>query len=255
MRRFENKVVLITGAGAGIGRRFASRFAAEGAAVVVTDLDPGAAGRVVDELLADGATAIGLEMDVADAAAVARAVSEAADRFEGIDVLVNNAGVHLEHAQLPFTLEALPAWRHVLEVNVLGVLACSAASRPVMAGRAGAAIVNLSSMAAWLGAGAYGVSKIAVNSLTVSLAEAFAADGIRVNGIAPGLVDSESAVVWANDPARAGVGEAIVAQQMIKRPGRMADLVDAGLFLGSAEASFITGQTLLVDGGYVRRPL
>jgi 3-oxoacyl-[acyl-carrier protein] reductase len=255
VRRFEDKVVLITGGGAGIGRRFASRFAAEGAAVVVTDLDPAAAGRVADELLAEGASAIGLAMDVADAGAVSRAVAEAADRFGGIDVLVNNAGIHLEHAQLPFTLEALPAWRHVLEVNVLGVLACSAACRPVMAGRAGAAIVNLSSMAAWLGAGAYGASKIGVNSLTVSLAEAFAADGIRVNGIAPGLVDSESALVWADDPARAGVREAIVAQQMIKRPGRMADLVDAGLFLSSPEASFITGQTLLVDGGFVRRPL
>ncbi|MCU1616270.1 MAG: putative short chain dehydrogenase/reductase [Frankiales bacterium] len=255
MRRFENKVVLITGSGAGIGRRFALRFADEGAAVVVTDVDAEPADRVVEVVRAHGATAIGLAMDVADASAVESAVAAAVDRFGGIDVLVNNAGIHLEHAQLPFSLEALPAWRHVLEVNVLGVLACSAACRPAMAGREGAAVVNMSSMAAWLGAGAYGVSKIGVNSLTVSLAEAFAADGIRVNGIAPGLVDSESAVVWANDPARTGVQDAIVAQQMIKRPGRMADLVDAGLFLCSPEASFITGQTLLVDGGYVRRPL
>jgi NAD(P)-dependent dehydrogenase (short-subunit alcohol dehydrogenase family) len=255
VHRFEDKVVLITGGGAGIGRRFAHRFAGAGAAVVVTDLDPAAAGRVAEELGVHGGATLGLAMDVGHADAVQDAVRTAVDRFGGIDVLVNNAGIHLEHAQLPFTLEALPAWRHVLEVNVLGVLACAAACRPAMAGREGAAVVNMSSMAAWMGAGAYGVSKVGVNSLTVSLAEAFAPDGIRVNGIAPGLVDSESAVVWMNDPARAGIQDALVAGQMIKRPGRMDDLVDAGMYLCSAEASFVTGQTLLVDGGYVRRPL
>lgn len=255
MHRFADKIVLITGGGAGIGRRFAHRFAGEGAAVVVTDLDQAAAARVVTELEAQGATAIGLAMDVSESSAVQAAVTRTVERFGGVDVLVNNAGIHLQHAQLPFTLDALPEWRRVLEVNVLGLLACSAVCRPAMAGRDGAAIVNMSSMAAWMGAGAYGVSKVGVNSLTVSLAEAFAPDGIRVNGIAPGLVDSESAVAWMNDPERAGVQDAIVSQQMLKRPGRMEDLVDAGLFLSSPEASFITGQTLLVDGGFLRRPL
>jgi NAD(P)-dependent dehydrogenase (short-subunit alcohol dehydrogenase family) len=252
--RYQDRVVLITGCGAGIGRRFAHRFADEGATVIVSDVDPAAADRVVGELEARGGSALAVTMDVSDEKAVQGAVDTAVDRFGGLDVLVNNAGIHLEHAQLPFTLEALPQWRRVLEVNVLGVLACSAACRPAMAQRDGAAIVNLSSMAAYMGAGAYGVSKLGVNSLTVSLAEAFAADGIRVNGIAPGLVDSESAVAWMSDPSRLGIQDALVAQQMLKRPGRMEDLVDAGLFLCSAEAGFITGQTLLVDGGFIRKP-
>ena len=218
MARYPGKVVLITGCGAGIGRTYAHRFAAEGASVVVTDRDPAAAEKVAGELDALSAAAIAVPMDVTVPAEVEGAVAAATDRFGGIDVLVNNAGIHLQHAQLPFTLEALPRWREVLDVNVLGVLTCSAAARPAMAGR-DAAILNHSSMAAYMGGGAYGVSKLALNALTVSLAEAFATDGIRVNGIAPGLVDSESAVEWMNDPERHGIQEALVSGQMLKRPG------------------------------------
>jgi 3-oxoacyl-[acyl-carrier protein] reductase len=88
----------------------------------------------------------------------------------------------------------------------------------------------------------------------VGLAEAFAADGIRVNGIAPGLVDSEAAVEWMNDPVRAGIQQTLVEGQMIKRPGRMSDLADVALWLCSPEASFVTGQTILVDGGFTKKP-
>jgi NAD(P)-dependent dehydrogenase (short-subunit alcohol dehydrogenase family) len=108
-------------------------------------------------------------------------------------------------------------------------------------------------MAAYLGGGAYSVSKLALNALTVGLAEAFAEDGIRVNGIAPGLVDSEAAVEWMNDPSRQGIQDTLVAGQMIKRPGTMADLADVALWLCSPEAGFVTGQTILVDGGYTRK--
>ena len=254
MSRWQDKVVLITGGGAGIGRHYAHRWAAEGAGVVIADLDPAAHARVVAELQGLGASAIGVTMDVADGAAAEAAVEQVVERFGGIDVLINNAGIHLHHAQLPFTVEAVPKWRQVLDVNVLGVLICSAAARPAMAGREGAAIVNHSSMAAYLGGGAYSVSKLALNSLTVGLAEAFAGDGIRVNGIAPGLVDSEAAVEWMNDPSRAGIQQSLIAGQMIKRPGRMTDLADAALWLCSPEASFVTGQTILVDGGFTKKP-
>jgi NAD(P)-dependent dehydrogenase (short-subunit alcohol dehydrogenase family) len=184
---------------------------------------------------------------------VERAVAE----LGGVDVLVNNAGIHLDHAQLPFTLDAVPQWRAVLDVNVIGALICAAACRPAMAARGGGAVVNMSSMAAYGGTGAYGVSKLALNSLTVSLAADFAADGIRVNGIAPGLVDSEAAVEWWNDPARAGmegIDQMLIGQQMIKRQGTMHDLADMCLFLCSDAASFVTGQTILVDGGFTKKP-
>jgi NAD(P)-dependent dehydrogenase (short-subunit alcohol dehydrogenase family) len=142
-------------------------------------------------------------------------------------------------------------------VNVVGALVCAAACRPAMAARGGGAIVNMSSMAAYGGTGAYGVSKLALNSLTVSLAAELAADGIRVNGIAPGLVDSEAAVAWWSDPARAGmegIDQLLIGQQMIKRQGTMQDLANLCLFLCSDEASFVTAQTILVDGGWTKKP-
>jgi NAD(P)-dependent dehydrogenase (short-subunit alcohol dehydrogenase family) len=255
--RFRSKVVVITGGGAGIGRTFAHRFAEEGAAVVIADRDPGAAQRVVEEVRTKGGAGLAYEMDVTDAAAAeARAAAATAD-LGGIDVLINNAGIHLDHAQLPFTLEAADDWRRVLDVNVVGALICAAACRPPMAARGGGAIVNMSSMAAYGGGGAYSVSKLALNSLTVGLAGAFADDGIRVNGIAPGLVDSEAAVEWWSDPARAGregMDQMLIAGQMIKRQGRMDDLANMCLFLCSDDASFVTAQTILVDGGYTKKP-
>ncbi len=257
MSRFAGKVVVITGGGAGIGRTYAHRFAAEGAAIVVADRDEGVAKRVVDEVSELGLGGLVQVMDVTDPDAAAAMAERAVAELGGIDVLVNNAGVHLDHAQLPFTLDAVPKWRNVLDVNVIGALICAAACRPAMAARGGGAIVNMSSMAAYGGTGAYGVSKLALNSLTVSMANEFAADGIRVNGIAPGLVDSEAAVEWWSDPQRAGmegIDKMLIGQQMIKRQGTMHDLADMCLFLCSDAASFVTAQTILVDGGWTKKP-
>jgi NAD(P)-dependent dehydrogenase (short-subunit alcohol dehydrogenase family) len=257
MSTFADKVVVVTGGGAGIGRIYAHRFAAEGAAIVIADLDDVAAEKVVGELAADGRRGIAHVMDVTDVDAAAAMVERATSELGGVDLLVNNAGIHLDHAQLPFTLEAVPKWRAVLDVNVIGALICAAACRPAMAARGGGAIVNMSSMAAYGGSGAYGVSKLALNSLTVSLAAELAADGIRVNGIAPGLVDSEAAIEWWNDASRAGmegIDQMLIGQQMIKRQGTMHDLADMCLFLCSDAASFVTGQTILVDGGFTKKP-
>ena len=123
-----------------------------------------------------------------------------------------------------------------------------------MAAHGGGAIINMSSMAAYSGSGAYGVSKLALNSLTVSLAADFASDGIRVNGIAPGLVNSEAAVEWWSSESHAGIQEGLIAGQLIKRQGLMDDLADMALFLCSEEASFVTAQTILVDGGFTKKP-
>jgi NAD(P)-dependent dehydrogenase (short-subunit alcohol dehydrogenase family) len=249
-KRFEDKVVVITGGGAGIGRTYASRFAAEGANLVIADLDSDAADGVVKELTADGAGALAVTMDVADEEAAARMVEVAIATFGGIDILINNAGIHLHHARAPYTREGLAEWRRILDVNVIGALSCSVACRSSMTSRGGGAIVNQSSMAAYLGGGAYGVSKLALNSLTVGLAGELAADGIRVNGIAPGLVDSEAAMVSMSEEAQ----QQVIAGQVIKRLGRMDDLANMVLYLCSEEASFVTGQTFVVDGGYTRKP-
>src|SRR5262245_23626728 len=139
MNRFEGKVVLITGGGAGIGRRYAHRFAGEGASIVIADLDLSAAERVVKELEAEALRGMAREMNVTDADAAEQTVAAAVDELGGVDILVNNAGIHLDHAQLPFTKDALPAWRQVLDVNVIGALTCAVACRPAMAARGGGA--------------------------------------------------------------------------------------------------------------------
>jgi 3-oxoacyl-[acyl-carrier protein] reductase len=117
MKRFAGKAVVITGGGAGIGRTFGHRFAAEGASIVVADIDPAAGERTVAELAAETHAAFSFPMDVRDAEAAARMADVAVGRFGGIDILVNNAGIHLDHAQLPFTLAAVPRWREVLDVT------------------------------------------------------------------------------------------------------------------------------------------
>ena len=253
--RFEGKTVVITGGGAGIGRHYAQRFAEEGANLVIADLESLAGDRVVKEIEALGGQGMQMSLDVTDEGAVTSMVAAATERFGGVDILINNAGIHLDHAQLPFTIDAVPKWRKVLDVNVIGALICAAACRPSMAKRGGGSIINHSSMAAYTGGGAYGVSKLALNSLTVGLATDFASDRIRVNGIAPGLVDSEAAIEWMNDPARAGIQQALIGSQLIKRPGTMEDLANMALFLCSEEASFVTAQTILVDGGFTKKPI
>ena len=251
--RFEGKVIVITGGGAGIGRTYAHRFAAEGASVVIADLDPSAGKRVVEELEAKGSKGLAVTANVTDEVAVAAMAAAAVERFGGIDILVNNAGIHHHHAQVPFAIEDLAQWRAVIDVNVIGALICALSCRASMAARGGGSIINHSSMAAYMGGNAYSVSKLALNALTVGLATEFAPDGIRVNGIAPGLVDSEASIEWMNDPVRKGIGEEFVGGQLIPRLGRMDDLANMAMFLCSEEANFITGQTMLVDGGYTKK--
>ena len=249
MRRFADKVVVITGGGAGIGRVYATRFAAEGASIVIADLDGDVGDRAVSELRADGVPALAVQMDVVDDEAAAAMVARAVDEFSGVDVLVNNAGIHVHHAKPPITREGLAQWRRVLDVNVIGALNCTIACRDSMRSRGGGVVLNQSSTAAWRTEAAYDVSKLALNSLTAVLAGHLGADNIRVVGIAPGLVDSQAAL---DSLGEAGIS-ALLDRQVIKRLGRMDDLADTALFLCSEEASFITGATVVVDGGFSKK--
>jgi len=251
--RFTDQTVVITGGGAGIGRDFAHRFAAESASVVIADLDPDAGQRVADELATESHDALSVQLDVRDPDGAAAMAAAAVERFGRIDILVNNAGIHLDHAQLPYTLDAIPQWHNVFDVNVIGALICVAACRDAITDTGGGSILNISTMAAYMPSGAYGASKLALNSLTLSLATELGPHDIRVNGIAPGLVDSQSTIDWWSSPGREGVQEGLIAAQTIKRQGRMHDLTEMALFLCSEQASFITGQTILVDGGLTKR--
>lgn len=241
---FAGKVVLVTGGGRGIGYAIAERLAGEGATIAVADIDPGVAADAAATL---GGGAIPLTFDVADERAVEIAVAGAAERLGGIDILINNAGRHLLEYAVPITALPRDKWRAMLDVNVVGIVNCSAACRTTMRERGGGVIVNMGSIAGIAANSAYGVSKLAVRGLTVGLAQEFAADGIRVCAVAPGLVDSPAAMAEMPEEQRDGFVRTL---QLVKRPGRMTDVAGVVRFLCSDEASFITGETIVVSGGY-----
>jgi NAD(P)-dependent dehydrogenase (short-subunit alcohol dehydrogenase family) len=220
-------------------------LSARGAHVVLADIDGAAAEAAAAELTAAGGSVTGVACDVADEAAVEAVVGEVAERHGGFDILVNNAGLHAAYNR-PFAELGLANVRRVLDVNVMGVVICSLAALPAMRGRAGASIVNISSSAAYANRSIYGVSKLAVRGLTVSFAREFAADGIRVNAIAPGLIFT--------DTVRAELSEAeakrVLGEQILQREGEERDIVEALLYLVSSKASFVTGETLRVTGGF-----
>jgi 3-oxoacyl-[acyl-carrier protein] reductase len=242
----EPRVAFITGGAVGFGRAFATALVADGAAVVLADVDLEAAQATAKELAASGGRALAVRCDVADEQAVDAAVAAAIDAFGGVDILINNAGKHLLKYNQPFTVLARAEVRALFDVNVIGVVNCSVACRESMAARGGGSIVNISSMAGHLASSPYGVSKLAVRGLTVAFATEFAPDRIRVNAISPGLMATENAMAELPDEL---VASMINERQLIHRQGTMDDIVDAMTFLCSSKSSFITGETLRVTGG------
>ncbi|MFI1927929.1 MULTISPECIES: SDR family NAD(P)-dependent oxidoreductase [unclassified Streptomyces] len=241
----EGKVALVTGGGRGFGKAFGEALSALGAHVVLADIDGAAAAEAAAELTARGGSATGVTCDVADEAEVGAVVNEVTERHGGLDILVNNAGLHAAYNR-PFTELGLTKVRRVLDVNVMGVIICSLAAREAMKGRAGASVVNISSSAAYANRSIYGVSKLAVRGLTVSFAREFAADGIRVNAIAPGLIFTDT----VRAELSAAEADRVLGEQILRREGEERDVVEALLYLISSKASFVTGETLRVTGGF-----
>lgn len=244
---YSNKVVFITGGAVGFGRAFARALGREGASVVLADIDYDAAQNTARVLADEGIQALPVLCDVADEQAVNEAVSRAVEYFGGVDILINNAGKHLTKYNQPFTVLPRYEVRALFDVNVMGVVNCTVACRETMSQRGGGAIINISSIAANLSSTPYGVSKLAVRGLTVAFASELADDRIRVNAISPGLMATENAI---DDLPEDFVDNFVNNLQLVKRLGKMEDIVETVLFLCSDKASFITGETLRVSGGY-----
>ena len=244
------KVAIVTGGAIGIGYGIAQDLGEAGVAIAIADIDFAAAKLAAAKLAAAGITTCAVACDVADPESVDRAVATVIADLAGIDILINNAGLHLTGYSRPVTELPLDKWRRLLDVNVLGVVHCAKACRETMRTRGGGVIVNIASMAAFKGQNAYGISKLAVRGLTTALAGEFGDDNIRVCGVAPGLIDSETAMRDFPEERRLRYVNEV---QFLKRQGRVVDVARAVRFLCSDDASFITGDTLIVSGGALPR--
>ena len=248
--RLEKQVVIVTGGGLGIGRAYCQRLAREGARVVVADIDGDAAESVAAQLRQEEAEAIAVRTDVTNLEATEQMARAAVERFGGVDALVNNAGMYQRPAVTrgPFEDISVEEWDRVMAVNLRGVFLCSRAVVPVMKQQRRGKIVNISSGTVFSGTprfAHYVTSKAGVIGFTRVLAKELGDWNITVNAVAPGLTlsleDPDDAMMEQHQ-MRAG-------SRAIKRVQRPDDLVGTVAFLCSPDSDFMTGQTLVVDGG------
>ncbi len=245
----EGKVAIVTGSGGGIGEAYAKGLAAQGARVVVAEIQKPAGERVAEEIRAAGGDARFVEVDVGSPESTRALAERTIEAFGGIDFLVNNAAIFGGMRLEPLLKVDWDYYRRFLDVNLNGVLLCTRACYRSMRERGGGAIVNQSSTAAWMAVGFYGLAKLGVNGMTQALARELGPQKIRVNAIAPGPIDTDALRKTAGDYARQMAGQLPLA-----RLGAPGDLVGACLFLLSDEARWITGHVLNVDGGQLMRP-
>jgi NAD(P)-dependent dehydrogenase (short-subunit alcohol dehydrogenase family) len=244
MSELDGKVAIVTGGAQGIGRAIADRLAAGGARIVIADL------KGADAAAADFPDGVGLTVDVAAEDDVARMASEAVERCGRIDILVNNAGLYASLAMRPFEQIPVDEWRQVMDVNVLSMFLTCRAVVPHMREQGGGRIVNISSGTPFRGVPFvlhYVTSKGAIVALTRALAKELGGDEILVNCVAPGFTMSEG--VREHPEVIEALRDVSVSSRTIKRDMVPEDIVGAVAFLCGPESTFLTGQTMVIDGG------
>ena len=248
--RFEGAVSIVTGSAGGIGEEYARSLAAEGAAVVVADINLEGAERVAAGIRSEGGSALAGLVDVSDPESARSMADRTVAEFGGIDYLVNNAAI-FGGMKLDMLLTVdWDYYKRFMRVNLDGALVCTRAVYKTMAKRGGGAIINQSSTAAWLYANYYGLAKVGINGLTQQLSRELGWQNIRINAIAPGPIDTEA----NRTTTPAAMVDDIVKRIPLSRMGQPEDLVGMCLFLLSDQARWITGQIFNVDGGQIIRP-
>jgi NAD(P)-dependent dehydrogenase (short-subunit alcohol dehydrogenase family) len=242
------KTAIVTGAGTGIGRATAQLLAQRGARVVAAGLQPDRLHETVDAITSAGGEAIAVDADVSDPQAIERVAASAQHAFGGTDVLVNNAAVYPIG---PWHEMDAEQWDAVFATNIRGYFLMARAVRPQMIARGGGAVVNVSSVTFFTGNAlllAYVASKGAVIGFTRALAREAGPDGIRANAVAPGAFPTAATEIHADQE---GLWRDVLEGQSIKRRGEVEDVARAIAFFASDDSSFVSGQTLLVDGGWM----
>ncbi|MDD2689816.1 MAG: 3-oxoacyl-[acyl-carrier-protein] reductase [Candidatus Omnitrophica bacterium] len=244
--RLEGKVALVTGGARGIGKAIAFAFAREGANLVIADVNIEETQKTCSEIEALGRKSLGLEMDVTNYASVEEGVNKILDKFTKVDILVNNAGITKDNLLLRMK-EA--EWDAVLAVNLKGTFNCiKAVSRPMIKQRSGK-IINIASIIGIIGntgQANYSASKAGIIALTKTAAKELASRNINVNAVAPGFIQTEMTVGLAED-----LKEKMKAAIPLNRFGSPEDVAQVCLFLALEDSSYITGQTIVVDGGMI----
>lgn len=248
--RFKDRVAIVTGGASGIGAATAKALLAEGAKVVVGDVNSEGLGKLESQMKKEGRAFLGVRMDVAQEEEVENLVNKTISHFGAIDFLVNDAGISPKHEGRKANLweMSIAEWDRVMAVNIRGVFLCCHFAVPKMIERGEGAIVNVSSLAAKVGSAVTGshyvISKAGVIGLTKILAREVAGHGIRVNAVAPGRIDTP--MIWDVPPE---VNEQYKQTIPLKRLGKPEEVAEGILFLLSQAASYVTGQVLDINGG------